>query len=79
MESALELSDLTLRSMEEAGLEFLKQTSGNKSLGESEVRLGFHLPPHNSIDHVHLHCFLLPIKSWIEDRGIYGHMLKSVK
>ena len=28
---------------------------------ESEFRFGFHIPPRNSIDHLHLHCIVLPI------------------
>ncbi len=28
-----------------------------------DKRLGFHFPPFISVDHLHLHCFALPIKS----------------
>lgn len=32
--------------------------------GEWTVRskFGFHMPPFNSVDHLHMHCFALPIK-----------------
>jgi hypothetical protein len=28
----------------------------------ADVQLGYHLPPFNSVDHLHLHCFALPFK-----------------
>ncbi|KAJ1980317.1 hypothetical protein H4R35_001170 [Dimargaris xerosporica] len=30
----------------------------------SEIRLGFHRPPFNSIEHLHLHCIGLPMARW---------------
>ncbi|GJP43777.1 hypothetical protein CLOM_g3193 [Closterium sp. NIES-68] len=29
-----------------------------------EYHFGFHRPPFNSVDHLHLHCFALPFNSW---------------
>lgn len=28
------------------------------------LRFGFHRPPFNSVDHLHLHCIELPYRSW---------------
>lgn len=28
------------------------------------AKFGFHIPPFNSIDHLHLHCILLPFLPW---------------
>jgi hypothetical protein len=30
----------------------------------SLCRFGFHRPPFNSVDHLHLHCMALPYISW---------------
>lgn len=50
------------------------------SLSESkEYRFGFHLPPYNSIDHTHLHCFVLPFSSFVKDKVIYGKLMSSVE
>lgn len=33
--------------------------------GAEQLRFGFHQPPFNSVDHLHLHCFALPyIPRW---------------
>eukprot|EP00242_Pyramimonas_sp_CCMP2087_P012097 CAMPEP_0198212166 /NCGR_PEP_ID=MMETSP1445-20131203/25559_1 /TAXON_ID=36898 /ORGANISM="Pyramimonas sp., Strain CCMP2087" /LENGTH=174 /DNA_ID=CAMNT_0043886555 /DNA_START=183 /DNA_END=703 /DNA_ORIENTATION=- len=29
---------------------------------QDETQYGFHLPPFNSVDHLHLHCFALPFR-----------------
>lgn len=47
--------------------------------GVGKYRFGFHLPPYNSIDHVHLHCFLEPFSSFAKDKIVYGKMLTSVE
>jgi hypothetical protein len=44
----------------------------------SDYRMGFHLPPQISVWHVHLHCFALPISSFLHDKVIYGSLLKSI-
>lgn len=49
------------------------------TVAEKTYRFGFHLKPYNSIDHVHLHCFLLPFDSMIKDKIVYGKMLTSVE
>eukprot|EP00899_Mesostigma_viride_P009167 jgi/Mesvir1/18251/Mv09526-RA.1 len=35
-----------------------------KELPHSKQRFGFHRPPFNSVDHLHLHCFALPFQPW---------------
>lgn len=45
------------------------------------LRCGFHLKPHISVFHVHLHCFLLPFKDKAQDQfyfGFGGVLFKSV-
>ena len=42
-------------------------------------RFGFHLKPYNSIDHIHLHCFVLPFASLVKDKMVYGKMLTSIE
>ncbi|CAG9335449.1 unnamed protein product [Blepharisma stoltei] len=44
--------------MWEIGLRLLKE----RKPGE-QYYFGFHVPPRNSIDHLHLHCIVLPIKN----------------
>ncbi|KAK3273073.1 hypothetical protein CYMTET_18665 [Cymbomonas tetramitiformis] len=35
----------------------------------AETRFGFHVPPFNSVDHIHLHCFALPFSpAWKESK-----------
>ncbi|AQK45078.1 aprataxin [Zea mays] len=47
--------------MVKVGKDFLNQDAPNSE----EHRFGFHQPPFNSIDHLHLHCLALPfIPSW---------------
>lgn len=33
-----------------------------KFAGHGEFRFGFHIPPHNSIQHLHMHCIAPPFK-----------------
>uniref|UniRef100_A0A804RJX1 HIT domain-containing protein n=1 Tax=Zea mays TaxID=4577 RepID=A0A804RJX1_MAIZE len=42
--------------MVKVGKDFLNQDAPNSE----EHRFGFHQPPFNSIDHLHLHCLALP-------------------
>ena len=43
-----------------------------KSYPNAEFRSGFHAPPKNSIDHLHLHYFVLPFKIEYYDKIRYG-------
>jgi hypothetical protein len=65
--------------MEAFGLETLAKIT-NKSMeslkGQTIYR--FHLPPHISEFHIHLHCFVLPFISKDKERRIFGHMAYSV-
>ena len=45
----------------------------------SEFRFGFHLPPHISVFHIHLHCLILPIENKLIEKYLYGYGLKSVE
>ena len=38
-------------------------------------RFGYHEPPINSVDHLHLHCLVLPISKPFYDRMLYGTQL----
>ncbi len=40
-----------------------------------ENRFGYHEPPINSVDHLHLHCLVLPIEKVYIDKMVYGSML----
>jgi hypothetical protein len=42
------------------------------------LRFGFHIPPYNSIEHLHLHGFLLPFSDYVKDKFSYGHLLKDL-
>ena len=46
---------------------------------KTDYRFGFHLRPFNTISHIHLHCFVLPIRSFMINKTVYGWMLKSVE
>ena len=49
------------------------------NIQQNKYRFGFHLPPYNSIDHVHLHGFLLPINEWKYDKMLYGWVMTSIE
>jgi Scavenger mRNA decapping enzyme C-term binding len=36
--------------------------------GAPQLRFGFHKPPFRSVDHLHMHCFVLPFKwhRWVQ-------------
>jgi diadenosine tetraphosphate (Ap4A) HIT family hydrolase len=54
----LEETDIPLiRRMHEVGRMLLANHAGY-----GEFRFGFHIPPHNSIQHLHLHCIALPFQ-----------------
>jgi Scavenger mRNA decapping enzyme C-term binding len=36
----------------------------NLTKGEKNVRTGFHVPPFNSVHHLHMHVIVPPFKSW---------------
>lgn len=38
-------------------------------------KFGFHVPPWNSINHLHYHCFRLPITNCFYDNIVYGCFL----
>lgn len=50
----------------------------NDKKEEEKYRFGFHVPPYNSVDHVHLHGFLLPFSQVKYDKFYYGWMMTDV-
>ncbi|KAI9338422.1 HIT-like domain-containing protein [Pilaira anomala] len=51
-----------LHEMINLGKTLLKEQGFNPD-DDSQIRLGFHIPPFNSINHIHLHVIGLPFKS----------------
>lgn len=51
-----------LQEMLELGTELLKEQGYNPD-DSSQVRLGFHVPPFNSVNHLHMHVIGLPFKN----------------
>ena len=51
-----------LMHMELIGKKLLDDFDGGVQL-KNQCLYGFHVPPFNSVDHLHLHCFLLPFLS----------------
>lgn len=75
LESAYDIKDAArLRRMKLVGESVLRKLKPN-----GQYRFGFHTGRYISVHHVHLHCFVLPFGSIIQDRVRYGHMLKSVE
>eukprot|EP00240_Pyramimonas_obovata_P014086 CAMPEP_0118947586 /NCGR_PEP_ID=MMETSP1169-20130426/46309_1 /TAXON_ID=36882 /ORGANISM="Pyramimonas obovata, Strain CCMP722" /LENGTH=189 /DNA_ID=CAMNT_0006893833 /DNA_START=268 /DNA_END=837 /DNA_ORIENTATION=- len=40
----------------------LGQALISEAAPDAKTQFGFHIPPFNSVDHLHLHCFALPFK-----------------
>ena len=51
-----------LKHMEVVGKKQLDEMVGHDRT-ENQSLYGFHVPPFNSVDHLHLHCFVLPFLS----------------
>lgn len=64
--------------MQRVGEQVLDKVCTERMISK-EYRFGFHLPPVNSVDHIHLHCFVLPITSWKYNWLVYGWGLNSVE
>jgi sulfate adenylyltransferase (ADP) / adenylylsulfatase len=68
----LQVKDLTSEHIELAehmgivGRELLaaNAAAADRTTTEASFLLLYHVPPFNSIDHLHVHCFELPFKSW---------------
>lgn len=63
--------------MQKIGEKVLDKICEDKNLAK-QYRLGFHLPPINSVDHLHLHCFVEPLQSWRYSWLHYGKLFNSV-
>ncbi len=60
--------------MEEAGKALLKKRRPN-----AEYRFGYHEPPKNTIDHLHLHCIVLPITNPYLNGVVFGKFLTKTE
>ncbi|KRX00315.1 HIT-like domain [Pseudocohnilembus persalinus] len=54
-----------------------KQALLEKEQPNCKKKFGYHMPPYNSVDHLHLHCFILPFGSKIIQCIKYGCALTS--
>jgi len=59
-----------LETIQKAGENLLK-----KLYPKDQYRFGYHEPPVNSVDHLHLHCLVLPIAKVYIDKIVYGSLL----
>lgn len=79
IENALKVKDPSIiKEMKQIGEKVLNGICDRLKIEERQFRFGFHLPPFNSIDHLHLHCFIEPIDSFKYNRLFYGYFLNSV-
>ena len=65
--NTLENSDIELlNGMKNKSMEILidKMKIQKKEIDYNKIRIGFHRVLSTSIDHLHMHAFLLPFKSW---------------
>lgn len=62
-----------INSLDESNLELLNQmktnalnqiNKTNPEINENEIIFGFHTPPFNSINHLHMHCIVPPFKNY---------------
>ena len=54
-----------INSLDESNLELLNQINKtNPEINENEIIFGFHTPPFNSINHLHMHCIVPPFKNY---------------
>ena len=51
-----------LNQMKTNALNYIKKA--NPEINENEIIFGFHSPPFNSINHLHMHCILPPFKNY---------------
>jgi sulfate adenylyltransferase (ADP) / adenylylsulfatase len=57
--NALQVKDSSIiKEMKVVGEKVLNNICDKLKVEERKFRFGFHLPPVNSIDHLHLHCFI---------------------
>ena len=68
----------TLLEMREVGRKVLEGMCDQNDW-KKEFRFGFHLPPFQTVSHVHLHCFVLPFESTVQDKMTFGKFLTSVE
>lgn len=64
--------------MRDIGKNVLDEITDGKGIVQ-DYRFGFHLKPYNSIGHIHLHGFVLPFKSFLQNKISYGHFMSSIE